>query len=84
MDHALGEFSSPLRFIADNWGLPYLTDRIRNSHNFEHVFDFGRPPRPPLVLSASPDCIGTGPYHFHRQENQWPPALRDMRGWWSR
>jgi phospholipase C len=47
VDDAFGEFSSPLRFIADNWGLPYLTPRIRRSHNFEHVFDFGRRPRPP-------------------------------------
>ena len=46
VDDALTEFSAPLRFIADNWGLPYLTPRIRRSHNFEHVFDFDRNPRP--------------------------------------
>ena len=28
VDDAEGEFSSPLRFISDNWGLPYLTERI--------------------------------------------------------
>jgi phospholipase C len=47
IDDELGEFSTPLRFIADNWGLEPLTDRIRNTHNFEHVFDFGSKPRPP-------------------------------------
>ncbi len=45
IDDAEGEFSSPLRFIADNWGLPHLTERIRRTHNFEHVFDFSRNPR---------------------------------------
>ncbi len=47
LDDAVGEFSAPLRFIADNWDLPYLTPRIRGSHDFEHVFDFHRPPRAP-------------------------------------
>ena len=47
VDDALAEFSAPLRFIADNWDLPYLTQRIRGSHNFEHVFDFDRKPRAP-------------------------------------
>lgn len=58
VDDAFGEFSSPLRFIADNWGLPYLTSRIRRSHNFSHVFDFDRRPRsahplPPVEASGS-------------------------------
>ncbi len=47
IDDELGEFSTPLRFISDNWGLEPLTERIRNTHNFEHVFDFMRKPRPP-------------------------------------
>jgi hypothetical protein len=47
VDDAMGDFSSPLRFISDNWGLPYLTSRIEGSHNFEHVFAFDRIPRPP-------------------------------------
>jgi phospholipase C len=45
LDDAVGEFSTPLRFIEDNWGLPHLTERIRKTHNFEHVFDFHRNPR---------------------------------------
>jgi hypothetical protein len=47
VDDAFGEFSSPLRFIADNWDLPSLTRRIARSHNYRHVFDFDRKPRPP-------------------------------------
>lgn len=45
VDDAVGEFSTPLKFIEDNWGLPYLTPRIERTHNFEHVFDFDRNPR---------------------------------------
>jgi phospholipase C len=29
IDHQVGEFSSVLRFIEDNWGLRQLTDRDR-------------------------------------------------------
>ncbi|HZP90542.1 MAG TPA: alkaline phosphatase family protein, partial [Actinomycetota bacterium] len=46
IDDQVGEFSTPLRFVADNWGLDYLTPRIANTHNFEHVFDFSQKPRP--------------------------------------
>lgn len=45
IDDAAADLCAPLRFIEDNWGLPYLTERIAVSHNFEHVFDFGRNPR---------------------------------------
>ena len=45
VDDAVGEFSSPLKFIEDNWGLTYLTPTIEGTHNFEHVFDFDRNPR---------------------------------------
>ena len=45
VDDAEGEFSSPLRFVSDNWGLPYLTERIERTHNFEHTFAFERNPR---------------------------------------
>jgi phospholipase C len=54
IDDAQGEFSAPLRFISDNWDLPFLTRRIRGSHNFEHVFDFDRKPRPPAPRPRVP------------------------------
>src|SRR5207248_1105829 len=84
IDHAVGEFSTPLRFMADNWGLPYLTDRIRNTHNFSHVFDFTARPRPPHVLSRVFDFIGPDPFKYYRDEKDWPPSLRNVHGWWSR
>ena len=45
IDDELGEFSTPLRFIADNWGLPHLTPRIAKAHNMRHIFDFRAKPR---------------------------------------
>ncbi len=45
VDDAEADHCAPLKFIEDNWGLPYLTARIEGSHNFEHVFDFGSDPR---------------------------------------
>jgi phospholipase C len=51
VDDALTDFAAPLRFIADNWGLRYPSDRIRASHNYEHAFDFDRPPRHPAPRS---------------------------------
>jgi phospholipase C len=64
VDDAEGEFSTPLKFIEDNWGLPYLTERIERTHNFEHVFDFDRNPRKDArPLPRIPDCYGT-PWEF--------------------
>ena len=58
IDDEVGEFSTPLRFIADNWGLPYLTDRIAKTHNFEHVFDFQSAPRKPAVTGVRVKTFG--------------------------
>ncbi len=72
IDDAVGEFSSPLKFIEDNWGLPYLTDRIERTHNFEHVFDFGRGPRTDARLAPKAErCYGT-PGQFPDGYQGWP------------
>ena len=72
VDDAFGEFSAPLRFIADNWGLPYLTPRIRGSHDFEHVFDFHRPPRAP---EPRPKVRATNRFwDFPEEFADWPPG----------
>jgi phospholipase C len=71
IDDVTGEFSSPLRFIADNWGLEYLTPRIANTHNFEHVFDFSKPPRPPSVTGKRAKTYGTFD-HFPVDFPGWP------------
>jgi phospholipase C len=71
IDDALGEFSSPLKFVADNWDLPYLTDRVRNTHNFEHVFDFSRKPRRPDSRPKATSCYGTA-FDFPEEFPGWP------------
>ncbi|MCI0633631.1 MAG: hypothetical protein L0206_06910 [Actinobacteria bacterium] len=73
VDDALTEFSAPLRFISDNWGLPYLTPRIRGSHNFEHVFDFDRRPRPPGPLPKIPATNDF--WDFPEDFSEWPAEL---------
>jgi len=58
IDSELGEFSSILRFIEDNWGLDQLTHRDRDAFNLSYVFDFTQEPREPLPLPLRTDCTG--------------------------
>jgi phospholipase C len=58
VDHRLGEFSSVLRFIEDNWGLSQLTHRDRDAENMSYDFNFDAPPRPPEPLPLRTDCRG--------------------------
>jgi phospholipase C len=69
VDDAFAEFSAPLRFIAENWGLPLLTPRIRRSHDFEHVFDFSGRARQP---DPRPHVRATNRFY------DWPA---DFPGW---
>jgi phospholipase C len=73
VDDAEGEFSTPLKFIEDNWGLPYLTSRIERTHNFEHVFNFARNPRTDArPIPTTEDCYGS-PWEFPGEEYPgWP------------
>jgi hypothetical protein len=73
VDDAFGEFSSPLRFIADNWDLPYLTRRIKTSHNFEHVFEFDGKPRKGTPLKKI-DAYGRF-WDFPEAFPEWPAGL---------
>ena len=50
IDSQLGEFSSVLRFIEDNWGLSQLTHRDRDAFNLSYLFDFDQEPREPFEL----------------------------------
>src|SRR4029450_4177583 len=59
VDHQLGEFSSILRFIEDNWGLTQLTHRDRDATNLSSDFDFSLPPRAPDPQPLRTDCTGT-------------------------
>jgi phospholipase C len=55
----LGELSSVLRFIEDNWRLrPYLTHRDRAATPLLSAFDFEQPPRAPDPLPQRTDCEG--------------------------
>jgi len=49
VDSQLMDHTSMLRFIADNWGLPYLTNREAHAGNLTSAFDFARP----TILVAS-------------------------------
>ncbi|HEX9716838.1 MAG TPA: alkaline phosphatase family protein [Actinomycetota bacterium] len=73
IDDALGEFSSPLKFIEDNWGLPYLTPRIEQTHNFEHVFDFDRNPRKDARPLGKLKCYGSA-FDFPEDYPGWVPG----------
>jgi phospholipase C len=73
IDTEVGEFSTPLRFISDNWGLPYLTPRIENTHSFEHVFNFKKPPRAPVLGRKRAPTYGT-PWEFPEGFDGWAPG----------
>jgi phospholipase C len=55
----LGEFSSVLRFMEDNWGLTQLTHRDEDATPLLSAFDFDQAPRPPDPLPVRTDCLGT-------------------------
>ncbi len=73
IDDELGEFSTPLRFIADNWGLPHLTPRIAKAHNMRHIFDFHAKPRSPVIATQRAKTFGN-PYTFPTNFPDWPPG----------
>jgi phospholipase C len=56
IDHHVGEFSSVLRFIEDNWGLRQLTARDGAANDLSYDFDFAQKPRPPDPLSLRTNC----------------------------
>ena len=58
VSHELGEFSSVLRFMEDNWGLTQLTSRDREATPLLSAFDFEQEPRPPDPLPLRADCEG--------------------------
>lgn len=75
IDHEVGEFSSPLKFIQSNWGLEHHTERIRLTHDFAHAFDFGQQPRPPDPRAPKQDAIGD-PFVYPGSDPSWPEQFR--------
>jgi phospholipase C len=55
IDRHLGEFSSMLRFVEDNWGLAQLTHRDKAASNLAYDFDFRQEPLAPELLPLR-DC----------------------------
>jgi phospholipase C len=58
VDDELGEFSTPLRFISDNWGLPHISPRIKRTHDMSHMFDFTRNPQKPRMATTKAKTYG--------------------------
>lgn len=75
IDHELGEFSSPLKFIQSNWSLDHHTERIRRTHDFSHVFDFRQRPRDPSPRPGKDDAIGD-PRVLPDTDPSWPAQFR--------
>ncbi len=71
IDDELGEFSTPLRFISDNWGLDHLTPRIAKTHDMSHIFDFKAKPRAPQPSSKRAPTYGS-PWVFPTDYPGWP------------
>jgi phospholipase C len=69
VDHRLGEFSSMLRFVEENWMLGrFLTQRDRGANDLSYDFDFSQRPIPPDPLPERTDCASY-PYPA------WPPPV---------
>ena len=58
VSHERAEFSSPVRFIQDNWSLPQLAERDRRATPLFDAFDFDQPPRPGELRPLPQDCTG--------------------------
>jgi phospholipase C len=71
------EFTAPLRFIADNWGVEPFTHRMGISRNFEAVFDFDAKPRAP-VPGTTVHPTTTDPYDFPEHYGGWDPGTSPM------
>jgi phospholipase C len=52
VDSTTLDFTSALKFIEENWGLPPLAERDARANNFLGAFDFDSPPREAVILSA--------------------------------
>ncbi len=61
IDHDVMDHTSMLKFIANNWGLPYLTDREAQAGNLTSAFDFGHGSTSSselLSVSSWGSCVG--------------------------
>ena len=61
VDHTPLDITSTLRFIEGNWGLRALSQRDARAADIAGAFDFTRPPRAPVLLSATPSGAAPAP-----------------------
>jgi len=54
IDHTQLDYTSALKFVEYNWGLPPLTSRDATAESISSAFDFTAPPRAPRILSNGP------------------------------
>ncbi|MGN6380417.1 MAG: phospholipase C [Gaiellales bacterium] len=52
ISHTLYSQVSILKFIDDNWSLPYLTPKIASANSVADMFDFSAAPRPSTILAT--------------------------------
>ena len=66
ISHAQAEFSSLVKFVEFNWGLPSLDQRDANPDisDLTDFFDFGQSPQPPLLQTLLPvnEALQVYPY----------------------
>lgn len=53
VDSTLYDFTSPIKFITDNWQLEPLAARDANANSIINAFDFAAPPRPPVFVPST-------------------------------
>ena len=58
IDHDVMDHTSIMKFIADNWGLPYLTNREARAGNMTNAFDFTGVS---AAAPGSPQALHEGP-----------------------
>jgi phospholipase C len=54
VDSTVFDATSGLRFISENWGLPFLSSRDSTANSLASAFDFQQAPRPAAVLPPLP------------------------------
>ncbi len=54
IDSTVYDFTSPIKFIEENWGLEPLATRDAAANSIVHAFDFSQLPREPAFVSSEP------------------------------
>jgi phospholipase C len=60
VDHDTLDYTSALKFVEDNWGVPALTSRDASAHSIASAFDFAAGPRPAVLPPRAGPAVTTG------------------------